>query len=288
MKRTLLAVCSDLHGGHRYGLLNPDTILEETDETGEIIGTYHPPLNKTQRYLWQTYTEQIKTIGDMMEKGDELIVIMNGDMTAGNKYPHLLVSDRIADQFIIGEYNIRPWYALKPTAVRLIKGTGAHVFGHGSAEVLIAHALSLAFPKISTVCTDHSLITTAGVDIDISHHGPVPGSRQWLKGNEARYYLRSAMLEEIVAGKTPPKVYLRGHYHEDIEESLIVKANGHRYKSSLIITPSFCFIDDHARQATKSPARITHGMMLIELVDGEVLRTIPLTKTLDIRTKETI
>jgi hypothetical protein len=285
MQRFILAICSDLHGGHRHGLLNPATVLDEEDEHGNVIGDYHPPLTPVQKYLWDTYTKCIHRIKEIAGP-DPLYLVVNGDVTAGDKYHQLLVSDRIADQFIIANYNMHPWYDLKPKAVRIIKGTGAHTFNEGTSEVLIAHELAAQYPEISTKVMDHGLFKFGGIEVDISHHGPVAGSRTWLKGNEARYYLRSAMMEEIVAGKVPPRLYFRGHYHEEVEETLIIKANGNRYKSTLIISPSFAFIDHHARQAVKSPARISHGMYAVEIVDGELLRTIPLVRTIDIRSKE--
>jgi hypothetical protein len=285
MKRTILAVCSDTHGGHRYGLLSPETLVDDIDEKGNKIGNHHPELNRIQKYLWGMYESQIKAIGEYA-KGDDIVVVLNGDLTAGIKHPQMLVSDRIADQFAIGFANVMPWYGIKPRAVCLIKGTEAHNFNQGSSELVIAKLLQATFPDISTKVSDHSLISTAGIDVDVSHHGPFTGSRMWLKGNVARYYLQSAMLDEIAAGKTPPRLYLRAHYHEEIEETVIVKANGNRYKSTIVITPSFAFIDDHARQSARSPSRITHGMVMTEVVDGDILRTVPLTKTIDIRTRE--
>ena len=288
MKRSIIVDCSDLHGGHRYGLLNPETALDEIDQNGNPIDkTYDPQLTKIQEYLWEIYTVQIKYVNEYAA-GDEVIVIMNGDMTAGDKHKQLLVSDRMADQIVIGAWNMRPWYEIKPRAVRFVKGTGAHVFGYGSSEILIVEILKPTYPEISTKICDHALLTVCGIDIDISHHGPPPGSREWLKGNEARYYLRSLMMQEITAGKKPPRLVLRGHYHEEIEETLIIKSNGNRYKSTLVLTPSFTFIDEYARKAARSPSRITHGMVMIEIVDGEILRTVPLTRTIDIRTKETL
>jgi hypothetical protein len=286
MKRAIIAICSDLHGGHKHGLMNPDTVLDETNEKGEIIGDYHPEMTPIQKYLWDVYIKgiaEIKRIAGV----DPLYVVLNGDLTAGNKYPQLLVSDRIADQFVIAADNCIPWYEPgAPKAVRIIKGTGAHVFNQGTSEIMVSTLLNAKYPGVSTKVMDHGLFNFGGVEMDVSHHGPVAGSRVWLKGNEARYYLRSAMMEEIVAGKCPPRIYFRGHYHEETEETLIIKANGNRYKSTLVITPSFAFIDNHARQMVKSPARISHGMFAVEVVDGELLRTIPLTHTIDIRSHE--
>lgn len=289
MKRTILAICSDPHGGHRYGLLNPATILDEINENGEVVDQYHPPLNKIQEYLWKVYTSQIKAIQEYA-KGDDIIVAINGDLTTGDKYKNLMVSDRDADQVIIAHANMLPWYEINPRAVKIIHGTGAHNFGFGTSEILTTRLLKETFPNVPTSICEHSLMQIGenGMLVDMAHHGPVAGSRLWLKGNEARYYLRSCMMEDIVAGKQPPRLYVRGHYHEEIEETLIVKANGNRYKSTLIIVPSFTFIDAHARQTCKSPSRITHGMFVCEIVDGELFRTLPLTITKDIRTKEII
>jgi hypothetical protein len=287
MKRTVLVVFSDPHGGHRQGLLNPNTILEEVDQSGNKIRDYHPELTKIQTYLWGMYLSQIKAIGEYA-KGDDIVVIANGDLTAGNKHPQLLVSDRLSDQIIIGEYNMLPWYEIGPRAVRLIKGTEAHNFGHGSSEILISQLLRARFPNFSTDVADHCLLSLGGIDIDIAHHGPYTGSRAWLKGNVARYYLQSAMLEEIASGKRPPRLYIRSHFHDEIEETVIIKGNGNRYRSTIVITPSFTFLDDYSRQVARSPSRVTHGMIMIEIVDGDILRSVPLTKTVDLRTREVI
>lgn len=287
MNRAIIVVWSDPHGGHRHGLMNPDTVLEETDKEGNPLGDYHPPMTPIQEYLWEQnikWVTEVKAIAGT----DPLYVIANGDLTAGNKYPQLLVSTRIADQFIIAAANFHPWYALKPRAVRIIKGTGAHVFNQGTSEIVISVLMKAAYPDIDTKVMDHGLFTIEGIGVDVSHHGPPPGSRKWLEGNEARYYLRSAMLDEITAGKIPPRIYYRAHYHQEVEETLIVKGNGNRYKSTLIITPSLAFIDNHARQTVRSPSRITHGMSVAEIVDGELLRNIPLSKTIDIRSREVL
>jgi hypothetical protein len=285
MKRSILVTMADPHSGHRYGLLNPNTILHEMDEKGEEMKEYHPPLNKIQEYIWDLYLQWIKEIGQFAN-GDEIIVAVDGDLTAGNKHSSRLVSQRLADQIEIGASSLRPWYSIKPRAIKIIKGTGAHTFEFGSSEIIITKQLQTEFPEVPINFSNHALAKINGMDADISHHGPTAGRRFWLKGNEARYYLRSEMEIEIAAGKVPPRLYVRAHYHDDVEETLIIKANGHRYKSTLVILPSLCYIDDYADQAAKSPSRITHGLYVHEVIDGDLFRVVPLTRTIDIRSRD--
>jgi hypothetical protein len=288
MKRTLLVICSDLHGGHRHGLCSPETVLHEYDEHGAIVEDYHPTLNPVQAYLWRMYLSQIAAVG-LSAKDDDVIVCMNGDMTAGNKHKSLLMSDRLADQIIIARYNMEPWYNLPHLrAVRFTKGTGAHVFEEGSSEILVAELARGYHPTVSTQVSDHSLLTIDGLTADISHHGPPPGSRNWLAGNEMRYYLRSLMLDEFAAGRIPPRLVYRAHYHRYVQESLTIEWGGKFHTSTIILTPSFTFPDGYTRKVVRSPARVTHGMTVTEIVDGELLRILPLIRTLDIRTKEVL
>jgi hypothetical protein len=285
MKRTILAIVSDLHGGHRHGLLNPDTELEEYDPINHVTQIYHPQLNPVQDYLWKIYTAQIKWIGELT-KGDDLVVCFNGDMTAGNKHIDLLASDKLSDQMIIAHYNSEPWYQLPDLrAVRYVKGTGAHEFGEGSSVSVLGKLSQGIHPDIDCAVSDHSLITINGMEVDISHHGPPPGSRKWLEGNEVRYYLRDLMLRDLIEGKIPPRMVFRGHYHQYVQESLTI-SNGTFHTSTLVLTPSFTFPNGYARKVVRSPSRITHGMVVVEIVDGQPLKIHPLLKTIDIRTKE--
>ena len=286
-KRSVIVTLADPHSGHRYGLLNPDTVLYEHDEHGNELEEVHPRLNKIQEYLWEMYQGWINDVKEFAN-GDDLVIAVDGDMTVGNRHPSRLVSEREADQIEIGVSNMRPWYALNPKAVKIIKGTGAHTFGYGSSEITITKQLHTEFPNIPTKFCDHALFTVNGMDADISHHGPTAGTRNWLKGNELRYYLRSCMLDEICAGHVPPRLYVRAHFHEDVEETVIIKANGNRYKSTAVILPSLTYLDDFADQAAKSPSRITHGMYVFEVIGGELCRVLPLTKSIDIRTKDVL
>lgn len=289
MKRIILAAASDKHGGHTLGLLHPDTVLEYTNQqTGEVV-KWKPVLKEWQKFLADIhFTDHIKTAKELAGK-DEIVVFDVGDLTQGNKYPNEQVSTRISDQFEIAAWNLRPWLNLPNVkTVRIGIGTSAHNFGEGVSEIITQRRLQGWFPKKDIKVVYHGLASLAGVAIDYAHHGPSPGSRNWLRGNEARYYLRSLIEDEIDFGNAPPHLVIRADYHTYVEEFLSKFFRGIRYKSWLTILPALCGMSDYARKATKSTAKITIGMCFYEIVNGKILDIYPAFQTLDIRTKEVL
>jgi len=285
-QRLIVVLLSDTHAGHKLGLLNPATEL--MDEVGE---SYRPAPNATQRYLWELYESHIDKVAELAGKSP-IILIHNGDVTQGTKYPAHLTLPLISDQVIAAADNMAPWYTDKRLcvkAVRVIVGTAAHSW-EGSAEVLVAQRLAQQYPDVDTRPLYHASIALkrqGGQVIDCAHHGPFPGGRAWLKGNGARYYLRSAMMEELVDGQTPPRLYARAHYHEWVRETVRVRSNGQDIIGDLVITPSYSGIDDYVRRATRSKRKIDHGLVVC-VFDGGLREIVPLYRELDVRTKETL
>lgn len=285
-KRIILATAADKHGGFTLGLLNPETILEyENQQTGQLV-KWTPQLTEWQKFLWEYQDECIQKTKELAGK-DEIIIFDVGDLTQGNKYPNEQVSTNISDQFEIAAWNLKPWLELQNVkTVRISKGTPAHSFNEGASEIIVKRHLQGWYPKKDVSAIYHGLAQIGGIDVDYAHHGPTTGVRNWLHGNEARYYLRSLIYDELEAGNVPPHLVLRAHYHTYIEEFLSTMFMGVRYKSWLVILPSFCGLSDYARQRAKSTSKVTVGMVLIEIVNGKILDIYPLYQTLDIRTKE--
>lgn len=287
MSRTVVAFFSDSHANHKLGLLNPETVLYHEDQEGRLIPV-QPELTATQRYLWEAY-EADRAAVLAFAAGDPLVVIHNGDATQGTKYQDHLVSTRVADQVTMAVANFRPWFEMGVRTMRVVKGTGSHVLGEGSTEILIAQQLAAEFPDADVKALYHGLLCVDGVKIDYAHHGPYPGSRNWLRGNVARYYLRSYMLDEFAAGRTPADVLLRSHYHTWIPpESLGVEFRGRVHWSWLVLTPSYCGLGAYGRQATRSTHRQTHGLVALEIVDGRLGNIRPFKRSIDLRTKESL
>jgi len=286
MRRVVIGVVSDTHGGHKLGLLNPETTLQQEDESGNLV-PYVPKLTATQEYLWRLYLRHIAEVS-AFTGGDKLVLIQNGDGTQGNRYPEHLVSTRMSDQIVIGVHNLKPWFEVADvTWARLAKGTGSHVMGEGSSEILIAEQLQALYPEADIAVLYHGLLDVDGVELDYAHHGPYPGSRNWLRGNVARYDIRSYMLDELSSGRTPARVLLRAHYHQWIPpESLSLEFMGEMYTTTLVMTPSYCGMGAHGQQATRSAFGQTFGMVAIEVLDGRLGEIRAFKETLDLRTKE--
>jgi hypothetical protein len=153
---------------------------------------------------------------------------------------------------------------------------------------MVGKLLRLQNPGLNVKVIYHSLINFNGVTCDISHHGPPAGRRVWLEGNEARYYLRSLMTTELMAGRIPPRLVIRAHFHQYIKETVSLMVDGKEIESTIVICPSMCLLDDYARKAVKSPHIISVGGLLFETINGKLTDISVKIRTLDVRTKEVL
>lgn len=277
---------SDTHGGNRFGLLNPDTVLVDEDPLSGTIKKMPVQLNASQEFIWGAFNSHREQVQD--EAGeDEIILIHNGDATQGNKHPELLVSNRASDQILIARDNLKPWIGMPNVkSVRIVIGTEAHNMGKGMSEYLLAEILAQQYPDKNIKAVYHDLIDIDGCLVDASHHGPNQSIRYWLSGNLARYYLQDLMIRALMAGNKPPDLVLRGHFHTWINEVVTVVFQNREYTSRIVVTPSYCMIGDYVRQALKSLAGIQIGGAAFEIVGGVVRNVYRLVETLDVRTRE--
>ena len=286
-ERLVVVLVSDTHAGHRLALLNPATIL--LDEHGVA---YSPGLTDTQRYLWELYQSHVDNVAEIAGKSP-VVLLHNGDVTQGDRYPAHLTLPLVSDQIIAATENLRPWFehkGIKLRAARIIAGTGVHTW-EGASEVLVAQRLQSEFPDVDCKPLRHAQIALTGQGgqvIDVAHHGPFPGSRKWLHGSNAAWYLRSAMLDELVDGRTPPRVYARAHYHTFQHVGPVrVRRCGVDVESELIISPCYTGADDYVRKVTRSIGKMDHGLV-VAVFEGGLREVVPLYQELDIRTRETL
>ena len=279
--KTILVTFNDTHANNRRGLMNPDTVLAQIDERGQRV-KWKPQPTDTQVYLWRLYgycLEAVKRIA----RGAPIIVVHNGDECQGNKHAADHVSAVISDEIAIAVSNFEPLFKLPNLkALRFAHSTEAHNFSMGTSTNLVKAQLAALHPEIDIDVCYHGLLDIDGFVNDYAHHGPNPGSRDWLHGNVARFYLRDLMLHEIARGQRPPDVVWRAHYHTPVYE--LLETEGRR--SELFVVPSFCAPGPYEHQATRSTDTVTFGMVVLELENGRKVGEHRLYDTLDIRTRE--
>lgn len=280
-----IAVISDTHSGHRFGLLVPGIKIETLKEYPGIpnCGYWTPELTEHNKHLYNLY---MRLVDRAAESKHELTLFMVGELCWGAKYPAGVWDTSIATQVTVGHDCLLPWYKLpKLRRVRIVSGTAVHEFDEGaSAAVLIARQLRTEFPKVDTRVVDHALITIEGIRIDAAHHGSSAGQRIWLKGNELRYYLRDRILREIIDKEDPPDLYLRGHYH--VRHSEVIDVGDGRERRICIMPSYLMDISAYAKKITKSEYKITNGGALFTIDDGLITSPEWITETLDLRVKE--
>ena len=278
-KTRLLVVLSDLHCGHRLGLLAPDTELLEIDPEGDS-DVWVPSLGPTQEYLWELYQEHI---GSIIGRCQDVTLIVNGDLTHGVKYRDALFTESIHDQCVVAERCLTPWLDAGVKQLRIVRGTGSHTL-EGSTEGMIARLLAKSYPKADIGIVGHGLFDVNGTTFDIAHHGPSKGIREWTSGNQARYYLRSLMLAEIGRDRRPPDWVVRSHFHSYMPPE---RVNAAGRTSEIVLTPSYCGMNGHGRQVTRSQHVQTHGLIVFE-IGAERCRFEKMIKSLDLRSSESL
>lgn len=283
-KRRILLALSDIHAGHRLGLLSPATVLVKEDDMGRVY-YWTPQLGATQQWLWECYQSCLSDAADLAGD-DELIVIHDGDATNGDAHGGNIPETTRADQREIAKANLEPLARLPQVrTVRLVTGTAVHV--PDCAEARVADDLS-ALGVADVQAAHHERVTVDGVTFDLAHHGPHPGSRDWLRGNTALYYLKSAIYQDRRLGKEPARCYIRGHFHEYVPVPHEEIWGGQRYRYDLTVIPSFCGLTDFARKVTRSSPALTVGMVAYVVQAGQLTQIEPFLHHLDLRLEEAL
>lgn len=280
LNRKIVVCVSDMHAGFSLGLCNPETELR-----GDLKGTIkYPSLTESQKFLWELYTKGISDLKSFAKK-DDIIVLSLGDITHGLVHLEEQLSTRMSDQSTIAYYNFLPLLNLKNvTHLRMIIGTGVHVFGEGSSDDIVSLALKNKYPKVNIKTMYHSRLQIGETLIDAAHHGPGTGNRIWTKGDTARQYLKSILMSDLLSGETPPDLVLRGHYHQYIKAW--AEINGH--EAWLMVLPPLCLMSDFARKASASSYKTSPGLVMMEIINGKIGQKIVVEQAVSLFEKETL
>lgn len=279
--RKIVVVTSDWHAGHKLGLMNPETVLyeDEVDNPESESKPIRHDLGTYQAYLWHdVWLPGIQGVNELAD-GCPVGLIVNGDITHGKRHPEQLVTTSTANQFLIAEACLTPWVrAIRQLSlVRFAFGTASHIFEEGTSPVLVSRLFREKYPRIDVGVVRHGLLDVLGVRIDYAHHGPSQGIREWTKGNQLRYYLKSVMSGHLKNGQDPPDAVFRSHYHyphrEMVSEFVTGETPGRprTVESRIYLTPSMCGMNDYAYQATRSNSNIYNGFMVLEVENGRIV-----------------
>lgn len=270
--RKLAVFIADSHAGHRLGLMNPAVVLEDYAPDGDVV-PYTPAPTAIQRWLWETYLQDVKNVLDLAA-GCPVLVFWNGDITHGKKHPDQLVTTCAGNQVTIAVANIEPWMEYpNVTTLRFSHGTGSHSMGEGTTTTLVAEQVKLRYPGADVKVVRHGLARIHGdvpgqaVIVDYAHHGPTAGIRQWTNGNQLRYYTKSLLNDCLLRRKQPPDLVVRSHFHTYCQER--VRIYGDReYVADAVVTPSYCGLSEYAQQASRSGYLTGCGVIAAECEDG--------------------
>lgn len=284
----LVLAMADSHAGHELGLLSPATKLPKANAwTGEIE-YWSPPVGPTQREAWKDYVNGLDSAQALAREHEARIVGLHvGDLHWGTRFNGRIPGTTMTDQRIISLYNLHPLVDIDEVeAVRIYTGTEVHV--PESSEALVAAELRRATDK-DIKCFHHERLVLQDVDkiLDVAHHGPHPGSRDWLRGNTATYYLRDRVYRDHRLGKRAADVYIRGHYHTFVHVTLNNVWQGEYRQHHLVILPALCGMSLHAIKVTQSDPVLTTGMVGFLLSERSV-EVVPFVHEQDLRTEEVL
>lgn len=272
-------VCiADPHSGHELGLTNPDTVLYSKNEHGDIA-PYKIIMSPFQDWLWRdVYIPGVELV-KKFAGSTPVTVFSLGDLTQGVKYDNGHYS--LENQISIAERIFEPMQkSVQISEMYFVAGTGAHDPQAGST---VAVAERFQSKGVRAKPLYHLLLDDNGYEIDVTHHGPHPGTRSHLRGNVARYWLRDVMTREMKHRGRCASIYLRAHRHVVVDEQ--THDGEHIARSRLVVCPPFTGINDFARQITNGDFYLTVGMFAFMVENGRMVDELWATKKLDVRTK---
>jgi len=292
-KRVILVPVGDKQAGHNGALVNPAAELpvvelDKETRTRIVTGYEYPKITSLQADMWIWHNEDRLEIARLAGR-DPIIYIGMGDETQGGVFQDNLAEVSLSRQYLISYYNMLPWMEMKQLkAVYFVKGTAVHLWGDGDTETLLTHQLANEFKDKTVKMAPHWELNIDGFRVDVAHHGPGTGIREWTKGNVLRLYTRSLMDYLDKNRKPIPDLLLRGHFHEPISEVVTLNKDLETVRCEAWITPAQCFIGAHGQKATQSVSHMQIGMLAFEIINNRILETHRFMHSIDLRAEERI
>lgn len=288
-KRKIVVLTGDMHAGSDVGLLSPDAQVETIDSK-EMKWEPAVRQNSWQEWTWSIWEKARKEVKVLAGK-DDIVVIHNGDATQGNKYKESLLYLNMLKQADLAYCNLLPWITMKNVKkLRLIGGTISHEGFEYQGLQALQNRITMNHKNFNSRTIQHGLFTIGegrGILTDVAHRGPGTGSRSWLEGNVARYYLRDQVFRHKLGGYRAPDLFIRNHFHYPVNEDIneVVPWSKPK-KHHLWIVPSMAGMNAYARNATKSATKVWNGVVAMEAIGNDIKNFYFFGDKLDLRIEE--
>jgi len=267
MTTKYIYVETDHHANNKWGLLQPGTLIEEIAPDGTEYFE-EPDLNPEQEFLLAVRNEALKGVKEIVGKKPIDFVFL-GDAHQGTKHVTQYVSQLSSASTSIMIENFRPIFKqLNVRNAEVLFGTAAHDGMGMTHPKSLVMALRAEFQKTDIRLSWHTDIDVDGYVINCAHHGSGTGIRNWLRGNEMRYYMKSLVEDYKDRGEKPADLVLRGHFHGFHWETIRKYLPGGFQQTDMLLVPSMCGMGAYAKQVTKSRTDIINGSILLEVKDG--------------------
>ena len=262
-------VISDQHTGHKQGLVNPDSELEEDVPI---------PLYPIPQSLW-AITESVRAyVNENCKKYDKWLINL-GEVTQGNEHKDDLLTSAMHLQFKLAAETMHPFLDMKGMkGARFLQATSWHEYGDGSASKLMMELLKAKYPKLDIQQMNQSRMLVDDVLFEWTHHGSATPKRKYLEGNSAFLDAKDRVMNHILEGKKCPDITFTAHTHKPSKAQASILSNGEYISNTQVITPPMCGAGCYSRKVA-NPSIYYVGMHVV-LTDGIGFEVIPFYKRL--------
>jgi len=260
-------VISDSQTGHKQGLVNPDSKLEEDVPV---------PIYPTAQSLWDI-TENVRTYIDENCKKYDKWVINLGEVTQGNALRDDLLTGEMHLQFKWAAETMYPFLDMKGVkGARFLQATSWHEYGDGSSSKLMVEIMKAKYPKLDIKQMNQSRMKVEDTLFEWTHHGSATSKRKYLEGNAAFLDAKDRIIHHIIERKKCPDLTFTAHTHKPSQATAAILSEGAYITNTQVITPPMCGLGAYSRKVA-NPSIYYIGMHLV-LTDGHGFEVIPFYK----------
>jgi len=257
-------VISDMHTGHKQGLVNPDSKLDEDVPI---------PLYPIPESLWNI-TEKVRDwVNTNCKKYDKWLINL-GETTQGNLHKDDLLTAEMHLQFKWAAEAMYPFLDMKGMkGARFLQATSWHEYGDGSSSKLMAETLKSKYPKLDIKQMNQSRMVVGDTLFEWTHHGSSTSKRKYLEGNSAFLDAKDRIIQHIIERKKCPDLTFTAHTHKPSKATASILSEGTYINNTQVITPPMCGAGCYSRKVA-NPSVYYVGMHVV-LTDGHGFEIIP-------------